>query len=166
MKTSLCKLITPEIVKLPIAEARYLSAPGDKTGDTPAAINLLCESGDTSANVKCTFTDASISTNTTLALDLTEAASTESGLAIQVLDNNAPINFGPDSSLAGTTNQRHFATITSAGGLVGKSFTARYLRTASPIDSSKRLLVLSYPTTIDSFRSSILFMLHAFQKLQ
>lgn len=98
-----CSVTTPSIsVTLPNISTTSLSSVGQTTGDTSFNIGLNCNSG---ANVYVTLTDATTPSNTTSLLSL-KPSSTAAGVNLRILksDGNS-VSFGPDSAVAGTTNQ-------------------------------------------------------------
>ncbi|WP_428555728.1 fimbrial protein [Pseudomonas edaphica] len=137
VKYPACQLEMPSLIKLPMLLTRDVQTVGATAGDTPFNIDLNCEAGVTDVNVKYTLTDISSPSNTTSELQLNVGASTATGLAMQVLENDALVSFGPDSSLIGTVNQRDFGKLTSSAGRLSKSFTVRYLRTTAPLAPGK-----------------------------
>jgi type 1 fimbria pilin len=98
-----CTVATPSVsVNLPVISLSALTAVGTTGGDTPFPIGLNCASG---ANVYITLTDVTTPTNTSSLLTLA-SSSTAQGIKLRILGSSAgPIDFGPDSSLAGTTHQ-------------------------------------------------------------
>ncbi|QRY76962.1 type 1 fimbrial protein [Pseudomonas sp. PDNC002] len=87
------------------------------------SLELNCQSG---SNVYLTLTDNQNTSNTSDRLGLA-AGSTASGVAIQVLKDGAPVNFGPDSSAPGTLNQ--IALGAAPDGKLTVPLAARYVRT-------------------------------------
>jgi type 1 fimbria pilin len=98
-----CTVTTPSLsVNLPAISLGALSTVGTTGGDTAFPIGLSCASG---ANVYITLTDVTTPTNTTSLLTLA-SGSTAQGIKLRILSSGVgPINFGPDSSQAGTTHQ-------------------------------------------------------------
>lgn len=137
IKYPTCQLKTPAMVKLPMVTTRDLEKAGSTAGETAFTIGLNCGAGVTAMMVKYTITDAFFPANTTSTLNPEQSTTTTSGLAMQILENGTPINFGPDSSAAGTLNQKEFGKLTSAGGQLSKAFIARYLRTPSTLIPGK-----------------------------
>ena len=132
-----CKLSVPGVVKLPKVDIGSLENAKATAGETPFSIDLDCGAGASSVNAKYTLTDISFPTNTSSSLGLAKVPDSASGFAIEVLENGLPVGFGPDSSTIGTINQRDFGNITSAGGRIRKSFTARYIRATPPFVAGK-----------------------------
>ena len=124
------------LVRLPSGADIVPNSP-ELLGGSPFSIDLDCGAVASNLNVKYTLTDISSPTNTSSTLGLANVPDSASGFAIQVLENGLPVSFGPDSSAIGTTNQRDFGKLTSAGGRLGKSFTVRYLRTTAPVVAGK-----------------------------
>lgn len=98
-----CSVTTPSVsVTLPKVSTTSLSSVGQTSGDTRFNIGLSCQSG---ANVYVTLTDATTPTNTTSLLSL-NPSSTAVGVNLRILKSDGnPVSFGPDSAVAGTTNQ-------------------------------------------------------------
>ncbi|MHC8308275.1 fimbrial protein [Pseudomonas sp. GT1P32] len=137
VKYPVCKLSVPGVIKLPTVDIGSLGGAQTTAGETPFSIDLDCGAGASNVNVKYTLSDISSPTNTSSTLGLANVPDSASGFALQVLENGLPVSFGPDSSAIGTTNQRDFGKLTSAGGHLGKSFTVRYLRTTVPVVAGK-----------------------------
>lgn len=137
VKSPACKLSVPGAIKLPTVDIGSLGNAQTTAGETPFFIDLDCGAVASNLNVKYTLTDISSPTNTSSTLGLANVPDSASGFALQVLENGLPVSFGPDSSAIGTTNQRDFGKLTSAGGRLGKSFTVRYLRTTAPVVAGK-----------------------------
>jgi type 1 fimbria pilin len=137
VKYPVCKLSVPATIKLPTVDIGTLESAKTTAGETPFSIDLDCGAGASNVNVKYTLTDISSPTNTSSTLELAKVPDSASGFAIQVLENGLPVSFGPDSSTMGTINQRDFGKITSVGGHLKKSFTVRYLKTATRFVAGK-----------------------------
>lgn len=127
-----CVVTTPSItVTLPTVAASSLATVGATAGSTQFTIGLNCPGAAT--NVYVTITDASNAANTTTNLGL-KNTSTAGGVAIQLLrPNGALVAYGPDSAVAGNTNQWLVGSSTSVGGI---SLTARYVATGTPTPGS------------------------------
>jgi len=89
-------------VDLPPMAARSLAAADGSQSSTPFRIELRC---DQNFNVFVTMTDATTPANRTDTLTLA-ANSTARGVGVRMRDpNSAPVLLGPDSPVAGNTNQ-------------------------------------------------------------
>ena len=117
-----CTVTTPTVsVNLPVVALSSLSAIGKTAGDTSFPIGLSCASG---ANVYITLSDATTPTNTTSLLTL-DSNSTAQGIKLRILNSAGPVDFGPDSAVAGTTHQWFLGTSSSINGL---PLTVQYYR--------------------------------------
>ncbi|MDD5411252.1 MAG: fimbrial protein [Methylobacter sp.] len=98
-----CSVTTSSVsVTLPNVSITSLSSVGQTSGDTRFDIGLNCQSG---ANVYVTLTDATKPNNTTSLLSL-GPSSTAAGVKLRILKSDGnPVSFGPDSAVAGTSNQ-------------------------------------------------------------
>lgn len=105
---------------------RTFTGVGSTSENVPFNIGVNCSG--VAAKVFMTLTDQQTPTNTSSVLNLT-TSSTVKGLGIQVLYADRLVNFGPDSSEAGTTNQ--FSVFTSDGSAQSTTninFSARYIQ--------------------------------------
>jgi type 1 fimbria pilin len=118
-----CAVTTPSVsVNLPSVSLSALSAVGSTAGDTAFPIGLSCASG---ANVYVTLSDVTTPANTSSLLTLA-SSSTAQGIKLRILNSSAaPIAFGPDSSLAGTTHQWFVGTSSTVNNI---PLTVQYYR--------------------------------------
>jgi type 1 fimbria pilin len=117
-----CTVTTPGVsVNLPVVSLTALSAVGKTAGDTRFPIGLSCASG---ANVYITLGDATTSANTSALLTLAPS-STAQGIKLRILNSAGPVNFGPDSTEAGTTHQW---LLGASGSVNGVLLTVQYYR--------------------------------------
>jgi len=118
-----CTVTTPSVsVNLPAVSLSALSAVGTTGGNTAFPIGLNCASG---ANVYITLSDVTTPANTSTLLTLAPS-STAQGIKLRILNSTVgPINFGPDSSLAGTTHQWLVGPSSSINGI---PLTVQYYR--------------------------------------
>ena len=93
------------------------------------SIQLNCPSTG-GPNVYTTFTDNNNLGNTTNILTLNPSSSAR-GVGVQLKYKNTPIYLGPDSGMAGNSNQ--FLLQTSATGIVNIPFTATLIKTSDAI---------------------------------
>jgi type 1 fimbria pilin len=121
-----CSVTTPSVsVTLPKVSTTSLSSVGQTSGDTRFNIGLSCQSG---ANVYVTLTDATTPTNTTSLLSL-KLSSTAAGVNLRILKSDGnPVSFGPDSAVAGTTNQWLVGASASVNDI---PLTVQYYRAAA-----------------------------------
>jgi type 1 fimbria pilin len=97
-----CTVTTPSVsVALPEVKASDLRRVGEARGDTQFRIGLQCSAG---ADVFVTLTDATDPDNRSNLLTLTRD-STAQGVKLRMLNNGAPISYGPDAAAKGTLNQ-------------------------------------------------------------
>ena len=99
-----CQVLDPAIsVNLPAVPAQRLDAAGKVAGSTNFAIPLNCAASG--ANVHVTLTDTTDAANRSTLLTL-KPASTAGNVKLRLSrSNGTAIAFGPDSAIAGTTNQ-------------------------------------------------------------
>ncbi|WP_321901970.1 fimbrial protein [Burkholderia cenocepacia] len=112
--------------------ARDFGGVGGTTPERDFSIQLNCSGGDegTSTNAYVTLTDNSNNGNRSNLLSLTPD-SNATGVAIQILKDGKPLNFGPDSSSAGNPNQWKAGTIPQGQGGFTIPLTARYIQTGT-----------------------------------
>jgi type 1 fimbria pilin len=97
-----CTVTTPSVsVALPEVKASDLRRVGESRGDTRFRIGLQCSAG---ADVFITLTDATDPDNRSNLLTLTRD-STAQGVKLRMLNNGAPVSYGPDAAAKGTVNQ-------------------------------------------------------------
>lgn len=124
-----CAVTTPSVaVNLGTVPARTFGAVGSGSTAVPFTIGVDCTGVSTMLAV--TFTDAANPGNTSTTLPLS-SDSTATGVGIQILNNGAPIAFGPDSSIAGNTNQVQIGKVNNAPTTL--SLAGRYVKTLSTI---------------------------------
>lgn len=108
-------------VDLPKVSVQSLNASGKTAGATPFSIPLDC--GNLPTDVFVTLTDATDVANTTSLLTLGSGA-TATNVKLEILkSDNSPVFYGPDSALAGTTNQWRVGAATTTTGV---PLTVRY----------------------------------------
>ena len=123
-----CSVGTSSVdVSLPKAFSSDLSANGATTGATSFALGVSCAAG---VKVNLTVTDASNPSNRSTTLSLA-AGSSASGVGLQMLNGTTLIAYGPDSAVAGNTNQ--WSAGTAAGGDMQIPLSARYVRTTGTL---------------------------------
>ena len=126
-----CRMTTPanQSVALPTVGQAALAAAGSRSGrGATFHIGMNC---DANVALHVTMTDASSPTNTSNTLSL-ETSSTASGVGVQVFHDGSstPLSYGPDSSVAGNTNQWKIGQSTTATSY-DIPFTASYVRTGA-----------------------------------
>jgi type 1 fimbria pilin len=128
-----CSLSSSTIqASLGTVPVRNFGAVGSTSAAVPFNIRLNCSGGDAGvlSNIYMTITDQRTPANESDTLSLT-AASTATGVGVQILNGTTVINYGPDASAPGTKNQWF------AGHSGNSSFTipltARYVKTATNI---------------------------------
>jgi type 1 fimbria pilin len=130
-----CSVTTPN-VNVPLTSARGISQSAfTGVGSTAAQVGfgIGVDCSGVASNVFMTVTDQQTPGNTGNAMALT-TSSTAAGLGIQILHNNTPVGFGPDSSAPGNVNQ--FAVFTSSGAAAGPTYinlSARYIQTEATV---------------------------------
>jgi len=116
-----CTPSAPASVSLPSVPAAKLTPVGSTIGDTAFSLGLTCQSR---ATPYITFTDVLSPSNRGAILTL-DPSSTATGVAVQLVNGQTPISFGPDSAVARNPNQRQLDS-------TGAAFTARYISTGTP----------------------------------
>ncbi|CAE6764343.1 hypothetical protein R69927_03841 [Paraburkholderia domus] len=124
-----CTVTTPSTnVVLAQANTRALTGIGSTAVETPFSIGLNC--AVPGSRIFITLTDSADPTNVSNQLSL-KSSSTANGVKLQVLNAGTPVNFGPDSSMAGNTNQWQVGTATA--GTIIIPLTVRYIQTAASV---------------------------------
>lgn len=122
-----CMVTTPSIsVTLPNVKASDFSGVGATRGDTGLRIGLSCRGG-VGADVHMTLTDATDPGNATNRLT-PAPGSTARGVQLRVLYNGMPVNYGPDSAMAGNLNQWRVGPSSSVTSV---PLTAQYIATGT-----------------------------------
>jgi type 1 fimbria pilin len=114
---------SPIAVNLATVNFSGLPAIGATAGDKAFSVVLNCPA---TVSVSMTFTDVVAPDNRTNVLSLSKASSA-AGVGYQIVYNAVPVNFGPDSSVAGNLNQVSIGTVSTGGVTI--PFVARYVRT-------------------------------------
>jgi type 1 fimbria pilin len=128
-----CSLSSSSIqASLGAVPARNFGGVGSTSPAVPFNIALRCSGGDAGvlSSIYVTLTDQRSPANVSDRLSLT-AASTASGVAVQILNGTTVLKFGPDSNVPGNTNQ-WFAGESGNGSLT-IPLTARYVKTATNV---------------------------------
>ena len=121
-----CEVTTKNLdVRLPDVKQSALKTANATAGDTNFNIGISCTTG---SNVYITLTDHNNVANRGTILTLNNN-STASGVGIEILRDGKRVNFGPDSPVAGTTNQSLVGS--SSPSLNNIPFTARYISTGN-----------------------------------
>jgi type 1 fimbria pilin len=122
-----CMVTTPSVsVTLPNVKASDFSGVGATRGDTGLRIGLSCRGG-VGADVHMTLTDATDPGNATNRLTPVPG-STARGVQLRVLYNGMPVNYGPDSAMAGNLNQWRVGPSSSVTSV---PLTAQYIATGT-----------------------------------
>lgn len=131
IKASTCQMssATTQNVPLPkVGKSQFSGVGSSPNAGYNFSLTTLCNSG---VKLYATMTDGVNPANTGNILTPGEGT-TASGVGVQILRNDTPISFGPDSSASGNTNQWYIGT---AGSGASEPFTiplrARYIQTAS-----------------------------------
>jgi type 1 fimbria pilin len=125
---STCSVNRTEIpVSLPTADTRAFSAGiGTVAASQSFNLSLACSAG---SKVAITLTDNVNPANVSNTLQLSPG-STAKGIGIQILNSGGlPISFGPDSAVAGNTNQWMIGD--APNGQLNVPLIARYIRTGT-----------------------------------
>ncbi|MEM5388443.1 fimbrial protein [Paraburkholderia phymatum] len=124
-----CSVTTPSIgVDLGAVPVNQFTTVG--SGSKPADFSIGVDCTGLSTDLHITFTDAANPSNQTNTLPLS-STSTASGVGIQILRNGAAVSYGPDSNIAGTTNQIDIGPVN--GTVTTIPLSARYVQTLSTI---------------------------------
>ncbi|VXC82878.1 conserved exported hypothetical protein [Enterobacterales bacterium 8AC] len=117
-----------DVILPPVSKNQFSGVGTSPSVGQNFTVTTNCEAG---VNLYATVTDANNPANTGNVLTLGENT-TASGVGIQILRNNSPISFGPDSSAAGNLNQWYIGTANNTGN---DAFTiplrARYVQTGT-----------------------------------
>lgn len=122
-----CLVTNPAItVNLPPIAAQALSSVGKTAGATRFTIPLNC--ARSGANVYVTLTDLTAPANTSALLTL-KPTSTAGNVKVQILrSGGTPVSYGPESAVAGVTNQWLVGPSSSTTGI---PLTAQYYATGA-----------------------------------
>ncbi|NBJ36945.1 fimbrial protein [Serratia fonticola] len=130
IKASTCQMVsasTQNVPLQPVSKNQFSGVNTSAGADANFSLTTLCGSG---VKLYATMTDGSDPGNTGNILKPAEGT-TASGIGVQILRNDQPISFGPDSAASGNTNQWYIGTAGIGGS---ESFTiplkARYVQTA------------------------------------
>lgn len=116
---------TNVFVQLPTVTPTQLTGIGSIIATTPFIIGINCPSA---VNVYMTMTDNSNPASTSNIISA-DSSSTAQGLGVQIRQNGIPVSMGPDSSIAGNTNQ--FLIGNAITGSRSIPFTANYIQTGT-----------------------------------
>lgn len=118
---------TRNVPLLPVGKSQFSGVGTSAGAGYNFSLTTICNSG---VKLYATMTDGTDPANTGNILTMGSGASA-SGVGVQILRNDTPISFGPDSSASGNTNQWYIGT---AGSMDNEPFTiplkARYIQTA------------------------------------
>ncbi|HBO2186300.1 TPA: fimbrial protein [Pseudomonas aeruginosa] len=134
-----CKVDTPKILvsmRQKLASAMSFPGVGGIGPEENFEIRLSCSGGDagTSTRPFVTLSDASTPGNRSTTLSLS-AESSARGVGIQILKDNVPLGYGPDSNEPGTINQWSAGTVKQGQVSHVIPLQARYIQTAERITS-------------------------------
>lgn len=130
-----CVVQNPSIsVPLGNVPATIFSGVGTYSSSVPLNIVLSCSGGSagTYTDVYVTITDSTNPGNRSNILSLTSDSGAK-GIGIQILAGSTVINYGPDSSEVGNTNQWSAGRINQGTSSFTIPLTARYVQTGSII---------------------------------
>lgn len=123
------KNTSPSVTLAPIAKGS-LGGVGSTAGSGSVSLDLNCPSNSTKVYV--TLTDNTVPTNRGSTLSAS-TSSTASGVGFQILDSTGtPIKYGPDSAVAGNTNQWFAGQ--SVTGAMSIPLTVKYIQTATTVN--------------------------------
>ncbi|RQO60197.1 hypothetical protein DBV14_06415 [Variovorax sp. KBW07] len=128
-----CTVTTPQItVPLGSIPKTAFSGIGSSAGTKPLSIDLACAGGDpgNTKAVNVTLTDNTNPANRSTTLSLT-SGSMATGVAIQLLNGQAVLGYGPDSNAA--SNPGQWFAGNAGDGVFHISLSARYIQTAGTI---------------------------------
>lgn len=132
--TPTCVATSPPPVSLGNIAKNKFTGIGSVTEVQPFNIGMNCSGGTTGAltNIHMTLTDQGNLANRSDTLSLA-STSTAAGIGIQVLNGATVIQYGPDSSQAGTQNQWK-ALSEIKNGIYTIPLTARYIQVAPTVE--------------------------------
>ena len=119
-----CSLLMPTEVKLKSVNISTLRSPGDTALAGNFNLVLSCGGNTPAYKVSYSMSDVNDPTNLSTSLVAQDVPGKATGLALQVLDDGVPVNFGALSLNA-------FGNIPRGGGGIGKSLSVQYIRTAA-----------------------------------
>ena len=125
-----CAISTPDVVvSLDQKALSDFASVGDALGDKDFSVSLACSGGDpnSSTDLHMFLTDQTTLTNQTNILSLT-AASTASGVGVQIVNNGTPVTFGQTLAAPTTDISRNIVVNTPT---VDIPLKARYVRTGN-----------------------------------
>jgi type 1 fimbria pilin len=123
LATASCSVATPSVaVTLPTVFPGNLAT--GSAWNTLFNLSVSCPSG---INVNVTLADASDPSNRSTTLGLASGSSA-TGVGLRILRGSIPVAFGPDSAVAGNTNQ--WLAGTATGGVMNIPLTVQYVRTS------------------------------------
>lgn len=125
-----CLVTAPSSVSLGDRKTADFKGVNSTTTAVNFNVNVDC-TGVTSA-VHATVSDPRDSSNRSDRLPLT-ASSSARGVAVQILRNGIPINFGPDSVARGNANQFKLFDASASQPRFTAAFQARYLQTVATV---------------------------------
>mgnify|MGYP003946056023 CR=1 FL=1 len=115
-------------VSMPPVTTSALSHVGSTVGEKSFSIDLdRCTQG---LKVYLTMTDVTDPSNRSNTLRL-DSESTAQGIGYQITHDSLPVGFGPDSAIAGNTNQWYAGQ--PSGDILSIPLTARYVRTSEKV---------------------------------
>lgn len=128
---------SPIAVTLPAQSASGFAGVGTTAGTAQNfSINLSCSGGDVGSTsvMYMTMTDATNPGNTTDMLSPT-AATAGTGVGIRIFRNSGAtaVNYGPDASTVGNTNQWQVTTVNAGNSTVVIPLTAQYVQVGSTV---------------------------------
>lgn len=130
VKVASCSITSPNVtVALPTLSTSAFPIIGATAGLSPFTIGLSCGIGST---VYVTMTDNTFPANRSTDLSLT-AASTASGVKVQLLNALGRISYGADSAATGNTNQWLIGPSATTTGIL---LFAQYVRTGTVVPGS------------------------------
>lgn len=124
ISSATCTVKYPGAISLPPISSTALPLANSVAGQIPFSLSLACP---TQTSVAITFTDNNNIAQTGSILTPSSNSSTK-GVGMQLRYLGSIVNFGPDSSIAGNTNQIALAPIT---GTQSFPFTVSYIRTGA-----------------------------------
>ncbi|WP_120293638.1 fimbrial protein [Paraburkholderia sp. BL23I1N1] len=107
---------------------RSFTGVGSTALETAFSVRLNC--AVPGSQIYITLTDNANPANTSNTLSL-KSDSTASGLGFQVLNKGIPVSFGPDSSVAGNTNQWQVGVAST--GSINIPLSVRYIQTPAQV---------------------------------
>lgn len=145
VNTTSCSLKAPSVVSLKKSNLSLMPTVGSVAEGSTFQVGVVCGSSYAPYKVLYSMGDAFSPGNQTSMLTVGNVAGSAFGVALQVLDNDKPIVFAPDSAAPASKGQ--LGSMSTQGGSLSKPLSVRYIRTGKMIPGTVRAgvtVTLSY----------------------